>query len=75
MPINSQVYLHTKNIVYTYKVTASFTVARPELFTVAAVAHAIPLHSTPGLAEDVVVVVVQDPLMAVAVVDHGAHAK
>ena len=74
MPINSQVYLHTKNIVYTYKVTASFP-ARPELFTVAAVAHAIPLHSTPGLAEDVVVVVVQDPLMAVAVVDHGTHAK
>jgi len=46
-----------------------------ELFTVTAVAHAVALHSTPSLSKDVVVVVVQNPLVTVTVVDHGAHVS
>ena len=35
----------------------------------AAVAHAVPVHSTPGLSKYVIVIVVEDPL--VVVIAHG----
>ena len=35
----------------------------------AAVAHAVPVHSTPGLPKYVIVIVVEDPL--VVVIAHG----
>ena len=42
-------------------------------FAVTAIAHSPPINSTPSFPKDVVVIVIQNPFVAVAMIDHSAH--
>ena len=42
---------------------------------ITAVAHSIAINSTPSLSKDVIVIIVEDPLIASTVVDYSTHAE
>ena len=45
-----------------------------KLFTIAAIAHSYSVNRTPSFPKDVVVIIIQNPFVTVAMIDHSAHS-